>query len=127
MPQARTIFGTRIYWLTHRYPPGTEPTLSEPSETREYDPPYRVGYGRVLRIPFTLRGLVVGRWESVEDEDIAVWLALGGHELDASTEDVKGWTPSDDYERWQEREKILSSIEMGPTLHDLDQTTSEAS
>lgn len=106
MPQARTIPATKIFWLTHRFPRGTEPRLREPAETREYDPPYRYGSGTVWRIPFTLRGFVVGRWTGVEDEDDAVWKATGGYELDASTEDVKSWNASEDYERWEAASRI---------------------
>lgn len=121
MPDAHTI-ARRWYWTTHRFPRGTEPRLREPAETREYDPPFRVGRGTVYRVPLTRRGLILGRWTSVMDEDEAPWLAMGGYELDATTEDVKGWTPSDEYERWRAQEALKSSIE---ELGDLEELLAE--
>lgn len=119
MPEARTVPATKIFWLLHRFPRGTEPRLREPAETREYEPPYRVGRGTVWRIPFTLRGIALGRWEREEDEDVAVWAAVGGYEMDASTEDVKGWAASTKYADWEERERVLSQVELGPSIQDL--------
>lgn len=115
MPEAHTFPATKWFFLSHRYPVGTEPRLREPAETREYEPPYRVGTGTVYRIPLTHRGVMLGRWERVEDEDVAVWAAVGGHEMDASTEDVKGWTASSRYEDWE----ACAAVERGPSFQDL--------
>lgn len=53
--------------------------LVEKADTQEISYPYRAGRSVLLRMPWVLRGLVIGVWgEPQEDEDEAMYRALGG-------------------------------------------------
>lgn len=79
MPQVHNI-GESMYLHTMKYPSRKFP-LTEPGDTQEIESPYRVGKGRVFRIPLTTRAVVVGRWEGHREEHDALTDAIGIREL----------------------------------------------
>jgi len=53
--------------------------LIEKADTQEISYPYRAGTSVLLRMPWVLRGLVIGIWgDPHDDEDEAMYRALGG-------------------------------------------------
>lgn len=69
-----------MYVHTMKYPSRKFP-LTEAGHTHEIESPYRVGRGRVFRIPLTTAAVVVGRWGKAQDEDDALTSAIGMREL----------------------------------------------
>lgn len=82
-----------IYLTTMKHLPGTKPPLFErDAETREIDGKYRIGRGVSLRIPFTRRCIVIGRWiDEGGDEEVRLREALQASDLDHSAEQIEAW------------------------------------
>lgn len=81
MPQVHNI-GEHMYLHTMKYPSRKFP-ITERGHTQEIEAPYRVGAGRVLRIPFSKRAVVIGKWQQAKDEQVALTDAIGMRELGA--------------------------------------------
>jgi hypothetical protein len=81
MPQVHNI-GEHMYLHAMQYPSRRFP-LTERGHTQEIESPYRTGEGRVLRIPFSKRAIVVGRWQEPRAEEAALTDAIGMRELGA--------------------------------------------
>jgi hypothetical protein len=79
MPQVHNI-GESMYVHTMKYPSRKFP-ITEPGSTQEIESPYRIGYGRVFRIPLTRSAVVVGRWKESREEQDALTGAIGMREL----------------------------------------------
>lgn len=65
------------------------------TETRETEPPFRVGYGLAFRIPLTRTALVFGEWTwelEGETEEAKIREALKGSEPNITLEEIKEWT-----------------------------------
>jgi hypothetical protein len=79
MAQTRDI--GQFYWHGIKY--SVKPKeLKEPAETQEIDPPFRFGKGYAFRLPFSRRGLVIGRWrETGFNEHEALTFAVNGRGL----------------------------------------------
>lgn len=65
-----TVALESVFWHPQKYPsravaPVTPP-LSEVASPRELEDPFRVGHGRVFRIPLTRRAVVLGWWEPAD-------------------------------------------------------------
>jgi hypothetical protein len=68
----------QYYWHWHTFL-STEAPVYDRVSTHEIEPPYRYGDSRALRIPFTRRGIVWGRWRgSHQDEETALMEAMSG-------------------------------------------------
>ena len=66
-----------IYWHTLKYP--VKPReLCERAETQEIDEPFRFGSGFALRIPFTRKAVVIGKWQQSYSESEALTYAIRG-------------------------------------------------
>jgi hypothetical protein len=74
--------GTNTYVQRLNYPTRKFP-LYDHGITREIDPPYRVGFSRVIRVPFSRKALVVGQWVSVLPETDALINAIGARPLES--------------------------------------------
>lgn len=70
------------YWTTIRYG-AKPPVLVERAETQEIDEPFRRGEGWAIRIPFTTKAFVIGKWlSSAASESHALTYAIGGRILE---------------------------------------------
>ena len=70
-----------FYWhnLTYPYKPKG---LWETADTQEIDPPFRRGHGLAIRVPFTRKAIVIGRWkETGYSENQALTYAINGRGL----------------------------------------------
>jgi len=81
MPKVHNI-GEDMYIHAMKYPSRKFP-LTERGHTQEIESPYREGQGRVVRIPFSRRALVLGRWQHPRTEESALTEAIGMRELGA--------------------------------------------
>lgn len=61
--------------------PNTKFPLSEKGHTQEIEHPYRTGQSVVVRVPFTRRALVIGKWTGEKYEEDALTGAIGLREL----------------------------------------------
>jgi len=71
-------------WFVHsmEYPTKSHP-LVEPGNSRETDWPFRVGSSLVMRMPFSRRAFVIGKWsDQTLDEEVALLEALKGRNLE---------------------------------------------
>ena len=70
-----------FYWHRLTYP--VKPRgLAEKAYTQEVDPPFRRGFGLSLRVPFTCKAVVIGRWkETGYSESQALTYAINGRGL----------------------------------------------
>ena len=74
MPQTHSL-GRRIFWHKIRLRPETP--RHHQYATYEYEHPNRVAYAHVFRL-FRRIGIVVGRWHSALDENVAAMEAVKG-------------------------------------------------
>jgi hypothetical protein len=81
MPHVHNI-GESMYVHTMQYPSNHFP-ITEPGHTQEIESPYRVGKGRVFRLPLTKHAVVIGRWQEPKEEESALTDAIGMRELGA--------------------------------------------
>lgn len=92
MPEHHDIGETKFVALM-RYPKGPRPPLWEPNvESREYEPPFRIGRGWAFRIPGSWWAVLVGTWQDKggpEDERLVA--ALRGSDLDADLDEIRSW------------------------------------
>ena len=58
--------------------PVKPPVVFERAETQEIEKPYRFGKGWCLRLPFTRKALVVGKWIKQYEESTALTVAING-------------------------------------------------
>jgi hypothetical protein len=66
------------YWTTIRYLSKPR-VLIERAESQEIDPPFRRGVGVAFRLPFSTRGVVLGKWvAAAASESHALSYAIGG-------------------------------------------------
>lgn len=80
MPQVHDIGPVFVH--TMNYPDRNFP-LVDRGETQEIEDPYRYGRSWVIRLPWSRRALVTGRWTSQEPEDSALRRAIRARDLDA--------------------------------------------
>lgn len=95
MPEAHDVPGTRKFVALMKYPKGPRPPLWESGvESREYEPPFRIGHGWALRIPGSWRAVLIGTWQEEDeepDEEERLVAALRGHDLEDDVDDIKEW------------------------------------
>jgi hypothetical protein len=94
VPETHTV--GRHYWVLHRYPrirtDRRLPIAESPAVTRETEPPYRTGEGRIVRLWPTRRAVVWGRWrEAAAPEDDTVAAAIQRREMELSVEEIRQW------------------------------------
>lgn len=98
MAKAHDVRGTRGVYVSHLiYPKGISLPLRETDvETREVRGEYRIGRGRVYRVPFTRLGVVVGRWsdERPDSEFDALLVATGMHASGMTEEQAQDFRTS---------------------------------
>lgn len=75
--------GIEIFW----HPIRVGGPLHHTHPTYEYEHPFRYGTGHIFRIPFTRRGVTIGRWIGSLPEDVAAFKAAQAHTVPA---DIKG-------------------------------------
>lgn len=69
-----------FYWHTLKYL--VKPSIFiERAESQEIEEPYREGRGWAIRLPFTTKALVVGRWGKAHDESSALTRAVIGRAM----------------------------------------------
>lgn len=79
MPQTHDIGKLFVHTMKIPVARSWRVKLVERADTQEISYPYRSGRSVLLRIPWVLRGLVIGVWGDPElDEDEAMYRALGG-------------------------------------------------
>lgn len=66
-----------VFWHTISYPDGLLIPLVNRTTTTEVEPPFRTGKCHIFKVPFTNRGVVVGRWNMRLSESAAWHHALG--------------------------------------------------
>ena len=76
-----------IYWHPLTYPVKPK-ELFERAETQEIDPPFRGGAGWAIRLPFSRKALVVGKWKASYSESEALTYAIRGRYV---SEDELDW------------------------------------
>lgn len=87
-------FGEQSYFTTLVYPRWVEdpPLVERDVETRETEPPFRIGYGTLYRIPLTRFGLIVGRWFDTGGEEVErLQAALQGSDLRTDVAEIRRW------------------------------------
>jgi hypothetical protein len=90
--QLRPAENRTVYIKTLRYPHRkVAPLLGERAWTQEIEPPYRTGLALAVRIPFTVRAVVLGRWVSAATEEEVDELALRSRRLDVAPEELAEW------------------------------------
>lgn len=57
--------------------------IMECGTTQEIEWPFRFGQGLVIRLPFTTKAVVVGRWIGDREEEEALSDAIGARKLDS--------------------------------------------
>lgn len=72
----------RLYFSTITYP-SREIPLWDVGWTGETDEPYRIGACRVIRVPLTKCGVVIGWWGSPGAEEDTLAFAIGGRHMKA--------------------------------------------
>ena len=77
---AKTRDVGKFYWHPMTYPVNP-PVLVEKANTQEIDEPYRFGTGICIRLPFTRKSLVVGKWIKSYSESQALTNAVAGRPL----------------------------------------------
>ena len=65
----------KMFWHVLMYPE-KPPVLTEKSETQETESPFRYGYGRVFRVPFTRKALVIGVWKGTSSGYDGEWTGI---------------------------------------------------
>jgi len=58
--------------------PVKPPVVFERAETQEIEEPYRFGKGWCLRLPFTRKAIVIGKWVKQYEESTALTVAING-------------------------------------------------
>ncbi len=81
MPQTHDI-GSKTFVHRMDYPSRDFPVIDR-GHTTEIEYPYRSGKSLVIRIPFSTRAVVIGRWGDQQDEETALQTAIGWREIDA--------------------------------------------
>lgn len=71
-----------MYWHILEYPVKPK-VLWERAETQEIDEPFRFGSGWAIRMPFTRKAVVIGKWQSSYTESEALTYAIRGRSLDS--------------------------------------------
>jgi len=66
-----------FYWHMIKYPVKPK-EFWEKAETQEIDEPFRYGSGRAIRIPFTSKAVVIGKWQKSYTESEALTYAIRG-------------------------------------------------
>lgn len=79
MARVKTV--RRMFLTTRRYPTRRRPWV-EFGWTQEIEWPYRFGTGIVVRIPYTLTGLMIGKWQERRREEHALLTAVQGFWMD---------------------------------------------
>ena len=74
-----------FYWQVFKYPVKLK-GIFDRAETQEIEEPYRGGVGWAIRMPFTKRALVVGKWTARYSESNALTRAIIGRKI--SQDDV---------------------------------------
>ena len=70
-------FGKKHFWHSMTYPV-KPPVVFERAETQEIEEPYRFGKGWCLRLPFTRKAIVIGKWVKQYEESTALTVAING-------------------------------------------------
>lgn len=93
MPETHDIPATKFFVSTLKYPRKPWPPMSEEGvETRETEPPFRIGRGRIRRIPGTRTAVVFGRWiDEGGPEEERLIAALRGRDVTADTDEIRDW------------------------------------
>lgn len=81
MPQVHDIGPIFVHSMTY---PAKDFPLIDRGETQEIEEPYRYGRSWVLRVPWSRRAIVTGRWTREEPEDSALRRAIKARDLDVS-------------------------------------------
>jgi len=69
-----------LFTHTMEYPTTNYP-LVEKGYSQEIDHPFRKGTSIVVRIPFTTKAIVFGKWGEIQDEDEALRDAIGARDI----------------------------------------------
>lgn len=84
--------GKQHFWHTMQYPKMMPPPpLTETGATQETDEPFRYGRSRVVRLPFSRRALVVGKWQGENAERLALGMAVRSRDLTVSLDEIRSW------------------------------------
>lgn len=106
-----TVRCESLFWHPQRYPRHAvaprRPPLTETARPRELEQPFRLGQGRVFRVPLTRRALVVGYWGtagapvlSEEESERLLEAVEGAHIPDVTATEIADWAPARDVVRW---------------------------
>jgi len=76
----------KIYWHILEYPVKPK-VLWERAETQEIDEPFRFGSGWSIRMPFTRKAVVIGKWKHSYTETEALTYAIRGRSMDSNEVD----------------------------------------
>lgn len=79
MASVKTI---RRYFITTRTYPSRRRPWIETGWTQEIEWPYRFGTGIVVRLPYTLTGIMIGQWQERKREEQALLTAVQGFWLE---------------------------------------------